>query len=435
MEHEKNNNSSSFFEELKTRELTLIEKNGVKTRFPLKIEKMFKDDIVPHSAKRTDLRDMITFPIDCDDTKDRDDALSYSFDGIHHLGVHIADVSAYVPPNSVLDREATERCTSIYLPTVTIPMLPDVLSKDLCSLCCEDKLTISTLIDIDSNGNLLGYHIVKSIIHPALIATYSEVNEVLAKTASDTLMEKYKQVVDILFRLKELASILRNRRTIRGVDTASDKAPPKVIFQDNTVELIPDLRGIAGMIVEESMIIANYCVADYFCKKELPAIYRTQSEVNNLAEYHYVKSYHASLMFEQYAHTTSPIRRLSDLRMQQILSAHLFGCGNEALHYMFDDYLLQSCEIATKRSRRAKDLQKACYKLCWKEYFRKHTSDKYYGVVSGFGKQNEIYVQLNELHITISVFGILASLGTTLSLRINTNYPGSSYSGYDVRTA
>ena len=267
MEHKKINNSSSFFEELETREMILLEKNGVKIRFPFKIEKMLKDDIVPHFAKRTDLRDMITFPIDCDDTKDRDDALSYSFDGIHHLGVHIDDVSAYVPPNSALDREATERCTSIYLPTITIPMLPDVLSKDLCSLCCEDKLTISTLMDIDSNGNLIGYHIVKSVIHPALIATYSEVNEVLAKTASDVLMGKYKPVVDILIRLKELASILRNKRTICGADTASDKAPPKVIFQDNAIELIPDVRGIAGMIVEESMIIANYCVLITSAKK------------------------------------------------------------------------------------------------------------------------------------------------------------------------
>lgn len=426
---------SSFIEKLEKKEWDLITDNNVKIEFPRDLAKIGGVDLKPYViVGRMDLRSIQTFPIDAEDTKDRDDALSISFDGVFHLGVHIADVAAYVRPCSRLDREAMERGTSIYFPTMTIPMLPKYLSNDLCSLCCKDRLTVSVLMDIDAEGNLMGYRIVKSVIHPVLTGVYSEVNQVLAGNASPETAGKYHPVFNSLTALRELAWILRSRRAARGADTVSDKAPAKVLFTDNTVELVPDSCGIAEMIVEEAMIQANYCVADYFRKKELPAIFRTQNRVNTLAEYLSDRSCHASLALDCYSHFTSPIRRLPDLRMAQLLSAHLLGCNNESLHYLFDDLLNESSELATKRFRRAKDMQRACIRLCYQEYFKNHVTELYSGVVKGIGERC-MYIRLDNLNIDIPVAGVYKSIGTKVKLRVDVCQPGWGLQGYDVEAA
>ena len=324
---------TSFVTALEEREGRLFRDNSIPTEFSHSVSHLTAEKLIPLSCfGRLDFRSLLTFAIDCDDTKDRDDALSISYDGVFHLGVHIADVSAYVVPFSPLDQEAMERGTSIYLPNRTIPMLPEVLSNDLCSLGCEDRLTVSTMMDIDNEGNVLDYRIEKTIIHPSLTGTYSQVNALLSGRADNRTTDQYSLVYPSLILLRRLSKILRERRMANGADTASDKAEAKIGFQNGTVVLFPRATGIAEMIIEEAMVQANACVADFFRKNNLPAVYRVQGRKGTLAEYQPAHLHHASLALENYAHTTSPIRRLPDLRMQQILTVYLGGCSIESLH-------------------------------------------------------------------------------------------------------
>lgn len=426
----------TFIEELEQKEQALLSANTVPTEFSYAVHKACEKGFDPYPCPdRVDLREMVIIPIDCDSTKDRDDALSISFDGVYHLGVHIADVAAFVTPHSALDRDAMLRGTSIYLPNMTIPMLPEILSNGLCSLDCADRYAISTLMDIDTDGNLLGYRILKSQIHPAVIGVYSEVNQVLRGSASDAIMEKYRQVYNSLVLLQQLAELLRGKRMQRGADTVNDKSLPHVRFTNGALELIPVEYGIAERIVEEAMVMCNTCTADYFRKHDLPAIFRTQDEVNTLAEYHTAKSYHASLRVD-YAHTTSPIRRLADLRMEQVLSAHLLGCNIESLHYLFDELLEESSEIATKRLRRARSIQQACMKFCYREFFRKHPFELFRGRIVGLGSNGKTYIRLNQLNIDVPAFNVsFPTVGTEMMLRVSTMRTNEAYAAYDVKAA
>jgi len=427
--------SYTALDALEEKQQKLLEGENVRIRFPRCISQLTPCNLTPHCTDRVDLRNQIIFPIDSDETKDRDDALSISFDGgVYHLGVHIADVAAYVSPNSLLDREAMERGTSIYLPTLTVPMLPSLLSDDLCSLCCEDRYTISTLMNIDAEGNLLSYRIVKSIIHPIVVGVYSEVNQVLSGNSSPEITRKYSRVNDSLTLLHQLANILQNRRRAIGSEIANDFGPADIHFIDGRVELSPRRMGAAEMIVEEMMILCNACCADYFRTHQLPAIFRTQRTTNTRAEYHTNLSYHASLSMD-YAHTTSPIRRLADLRMQQILTAHLAGCNLDSIHYLFDALLEETCEVATKRYRRARGIQKACNKFCYREYFKHHAATRYSGVVRGFGRNNVVYIRLNDLNIDVCGFDTKLCLGEEISMKIDTSRPGSNLIAYALKAA
>lgn len=426
----------TFVEELEKREQDFLVANNVTTEFPYDVQKACEKGFDPYSwPDRVDLREMVIVPIDCDTTKDRDDALSISFDGVYHLGVHIADVAAFVTPHSPLDREAMQRGTSIYLPNMTIPMLPEILSNGLCSLDCADRYAISTLMDIDADGKLLGYRILKSRIHPAVIGVYSEINQLLRGDATETIIEKYRPVCDSLMLLRQLAELLREKRKQRGADTVNDKSLPRVRFTNGTAELIPVEYGPAERIVEEAMVMCNTCTADYFLKHDLPAIYRTQDVANTLAEYHTAKSFHASLRID-YAHTTSPIRRLADLRMQQVLSAHLLGCNVESIHYLFDELMAESSEIATKRMRRAHSIQQACMKLCYREFFRKHPFELFRGRIVGLGRNGKTYIRLDQLNIDVPAFNVSCpTISAEMVLRVSTMQTKEAYAAYDVKAA
>ena len=170
-----------FLKTILEEEARILKENGVKDFFTEEMCAECQLNNADRDVARVDLRGLLVFPIDCDDTQDRDDAISVSFDGTsYHVGVHIADVSAYVRPGTALACEAMRRGSSIYLPTVTIPMLPSILSENLCALSdCGDKYTVSTLMDFDAEGHRTSFRIVRSIIRPAIMASYSEVNRVL----------------------------------------------------------------------------------------------------------------------------------------------------------------------------------------------------------------------------------------------------------------
>ena len=166
---------------------------------------------------RLDLRSLRTVTIDGEEAKDLDDAISLEKKGqFYHLGVHIADVSHYVRENSVLDKEALKRGTSVYLVDRVIPMLPQKLSNGICSLnqgC--DRLALSCIMDIDEKGKVIGHQIAETVIRVDRRMTYTNVHKILQKS-DEAVMEEYKDFVNWFELMQELSAILRQRRMSRG---------------------------------------------------------------------------------------------------------------------------------------------------------------------------------------------------------------------------
>lgn len=393
------------------------QKSSVK--FPFEIRILCEQDFTDSKCERKDLRNLECFTIDCDRTKDFDDGCSLSYEnGIYHLGVHIADVAEYVKIGSALDTEAMKRGNSVYLPNMTIPMLPPILSENLCSLnegC--DRKALSVLFDIDSEGNVLTYSITKSLIRSRLKGIYSEVNSLLDGNASADLISKYAAVKDSLFHMNKLAGILRQKRTEAGADTSYSSNGPDIVFLDNGIDIIPRKPGASERIIEEFMVLTNRYIVRFMNENDIPAIYRMQKAQGKLAEYVPDASFHSSLNLEIYGHTTSPIRRLSDMRNHQMLSAFLLGCSSQALHYLFDEFIKNSCETATKRERGSDALQKKLHRMCYIEYY-KYNPGRYTGTVIGFSVNGKTVVRLdsNDISVWCSTF---ASLGQRVSLNID----------------
>ena len=406
-------NKTTFLSTLAALSEDQFEKQGLIAEFPREIAKLKEEDLAERPcSNRLDLRALTAFTIDCSDTKDMDDAVSLSFDEerqLYHLGVHIADVSAYVTPGTKLDHVAQERGTSVYLPHRTIPMLPPVLSDNLCSLNPGvDRNCISVLMDLDTEGNLVDFYITKSKIQSRIKGSYEDINAILDEKASSYILHLYEEEYESIVMMDHLAGILRERRRLSGA-TLNECGEAKILFDNDTVTLEADAHGHAEHLIEEFMVLANNTVASYFIENDLPGIYRTQNLRNSLAKYEPAVSHHAELCLEQYAHFTSPIRRLADLRIHQVLTMHLAGCSSEVLHYMFDQLLVESCEYANKRSRRADALQKHISKKCYIEYFKEHPEDIYTGRVTGFTRIGAPIITLDGINIkaTAAVYAYL----------------------------
>ena len=174
--------------------------------------------VTPEQTKgRLDLRDQLIFTIDGDDAKDFDDAISLTIndDGTYHLGVHIADVSEYVQPNSILAEEAYERATSNYFPRLVIPMLPTELSNGICSLNPHvDRLTLSVFMDIDKNGRVLNFDIHKAVINSKERMTYKNFQKIL--DGDKEMCLRYPHLIDIAHNMEKLSDILSRNRDRRG---------------------------------------------------------------------------------------------------------------------------------------------------------------------------------------------------------------------------
>ncbi|MDW2999371.1 RNB domain-containing ribonuclease, partial [Faecalibacterium prausnitzii] len=188
------------------------------------------------TAKRLDLRDLPIFTIDGADTKDIDDAISIErTEGGYKLGVHIADVSHYVTEGSPLDNDAFERGTSVYIADKVIPMLPKELSNGICSLNPGvDRLAFSCLMEISDKGTVKKYKFAKTVIRSRVQGVYSEVNSILDGTANAQIKRKYKDVIDCIPVMNELAQILIKKRKDRGApDIKSSES--KVICDENGI--------------------------------------------------------------------------------------------------------------------------------------------------------------------------------------------------------
>ena len=281
----------------------------------------------------------VIFTIDGAGAKDLDDAVSLKrIKGGWQLGVHIADVSHYVPEKTVLDRLVMSRGTSVYFTDKVVPMLPECLSNGACSLNPdEEKYTLSAIINLDNGGKIVKTKIVPSIIKSRLRGVYSEVNDLLSGNASSKIKAKYKAVEPTLKKMEELYLILAEKSSERGyLDMSIDEA---VILLDESgapCDIVRAERGVGERMIEQFMLTANEAVAallsedatgkDYAAvlgeaeeKGIGTAVSRTMLRSMMKAKYSEVRTPHFGLGIDYYCHFTSPIRRLSDLATHRII--------------------------------------------------------------------------------------------------------------------
>lgn len=238
-----------------------------------KIEAPIEEDF----KNRLDLRKLNIFTIDGEESKDLDDAISIEKleNGNYKLGVHIADVAHYVKEGSRIDEEALKRGTSIYLVDRVIPMIIEDISNGVCSLNPnEDKLTLSVIMELDLNGNVVDYEIKESIINSKLRTSYNDVSDILEKE-DEYLSEKYRDFIDDFRNAEKLMKILKEKRKKRGaISLGGEKM--KISLDDNGKPISLDVedRRVAEEIIEEFMIITNEVVAEHFYNLKVPFVYR-----------------------------------------------------------------------------------------------------------------------------------------------------------------
>lgn len=374
------------------------------------------------AALREDLRDKLIITIDGADAKDLDDAVSLTrlSDG-WLLGVHIADVSAYIPEGSALDEEAYKRGTSVYFPDRVLPMFPKELSNGVCSLNeAEDKLTFSCMMRLDAAGEALSHRITDTVIRTTHRMTYDDVNAMLEGDAA--LCEKYADVLPMLSDMRELAQLLHEKRVKRGcLDFDLDEADIVLDEQGRAVDVKVAVRGVSNRMIEQFMLEANETVAAHAAAAGIPMMYRVhetpdKDRLNELNVFlntlgHGVKSItgakpallqkillktkgtkdealvgrvmlrsmkkaryaaeclgHYGLAAKFYCHFTSPIRRYPDLVVHRMMKQLLSGgmSREKAEHYgSLMAEMARHCSdrelVAMEAERAADDLKKCEY--------------------------------------------------------------------------
>ena len=421
--------------------LSYVYANGFKPQFPEEVMESIKDlpDEVldKETLDRLDLRDEVIFTIDGDDTRDIDDAISIKKfdDNTYELGVHIADVSHYVKMDSLLDKEAYERGTSVYLVDRVIPMLPHRLSNGICSLNPNvDRLALSCIMKIDKFGNVTNYEIRKSIIRSRIQMTYNKVNDILD---NNIVADGYEEFVDKLQMMKELSDILRNKMVKRGyIEFSSPEA--KIIVDENChpTDIKLRIQGTGENIIENFMVVANETVGSFVFYQTLPGIYRvhdkpdekkltnffnflisrgyvvtgkkkdiTSRDLQNIlkqlhgkadskilndlairsqakAKYSDENIGHFGLGSKCYSHFTSPIRRYPDLILHRLVKDYTENYSEEVIEYWNTNLaeMANHCSIkeqdASKCERDVEDMKMA-------EYMEEHIGEEFVGVISG----------------------------------------------------
>ena len=456
--------------------LSLIKEYNLPSTFPEEVvqeAKKFGDTIDEKDiSNRVDFRDREIFTIDGEDAKDLDDAVRVEKldNGNYKLEVHIADVSHYVKENSLLDREALIRGTSIYMLGRVIPMLPRELSNGLCSLNeGEDRFTLSCIMEIDQKGNVISSEVVKGIIKVTKRMSYNDVQAIL--DGNETTISHYKPYIQEFKNMEELAIILKNRRMEQGylnLDIPESKIGLDI--DGKVVSVGKYETSFANEIIEQFMLSANETIAEKFYWLQAPFIYRVHEKpdiekiqelnkflinfglkikankdniypkefakileetkgkeeekvVSNLvlrtlklARYEAENKGHFGIASKYYCHFTSPIRRYPDLFIHRIISRYLEENYDvkenwiEEHQKQAEDRAKQSSErekIATKVEREAEDLKKA-------EYMESRIGEEYEGIVS-----------------SITSFGMFVELENTIEGLIRFDDLGDEYFIYD----
>jgi ribonuclease R len=414
----------------------ILLENGFPIFFPDSVleESARLPDIIASSeiGRRKDMRQILTFTIDPADAKDFDDAISIRTlkSGLLEIGVHIADVSHYVEPETVLDKEAYARATSVYLPDRVNPMLPERISNELCSLRPhEDKLTFSAIFQMGPKGDVQQYWLGKTVIHSDHRFTYEEVQEII-----DQKTGQYHKEIETL---NEIAQRMRRHRFKKGaINFSSTEVKFKLDEKGKPIGIMVKENKEAHQLVEEFMLLANRTVAENVSKiklnkkpvlfpyrihatpdkeKLLPFIefakkYGHQfdtktpqsiaesfnqmlSDVKGKPEQHVLEQLgirtmakavyttenigHYGLGFEHYCHFTSPIRRYPDVLVHRILQE----CLEEKIE--IDKKLEAKCRHSSERERAAMDSERAANKYKQVEYMQDFVGDEFDGVISG----------------------------------------------------
>lgn len=401
------------------------------------------DDVV---AQREDLRGVVTFTIDPKDAKDFDDALSIRRldNGNYEIGVHIADVTHYVRPDSLLDKEAQKRATSVYLVDRVVPMLPEHLSNGICSLRPdEDKLTFSCIFEMDDQAEVIKSRIVRTVTRSVRRFTYEEAQLVIETGSGD--------YADEILTLDRLAKILRRNRYDNGsvefdraevrFDTDETGHPVSVYFKESKD---------ANKLIEEFMLLANKTVATAIGKPEghkkpkafvyrvhdMPdpgkladlskiartfgfkvkengssrevnrSINRMLADVKGKGEENFLSTLairsmakavytttnvgHYGLAFDYYTHFTSPIRRYPDMMVHRLLERYLAGGRS-----VNQQKLEEQCKHSSDMEQLAANAERASIKYKQVEFMGDHMGEVYDGVISGVTEWG-LYVELSE---------------------------------------
>jgi len=261
---------------------SLIISHGLPRDFPAELKpelaKIRRQIPKKEIDRRRDLRDVIIFAIDPPDAKDHDDAISLEIlaNGNQRLGVHIADVSHYVADGSALDKEAKVRGNSVYLVDRVIPMLPEKLSSDICSLIdSEDRLTVSFISEIDEAGKVLNWEFTESVIRSTATLTYDEVQHYFDKKGKSRIAPEEGKVLD---RMLTLSQLLRQRRIEKG-SLDFDLPEPKVLLdkEGKVIDIFIAARMPSHQIVEEFMLLANQYAATMLETLGAPILYRVHA--------------------------------------------------------------------------------------------------------------------------------------------------------------
>ncbi|MCB9354804.1 MAG: ribonuclease R [Saprospiraceae bacterium] len=395
-------------------------------------------------ALRRDFRDVLTFTIDPVDAKDFDDALSYREleGGQLEIGVHIADVTHFLKPDSSMDKEAFKRSTSVYLVDRVNPMLPEKLSNNLCSLVPhQDRLTFSAVFTFDQKGKVVKRWFGKSVIHSAKRFSYEEAQTILEGKPAESLLQLniFPDLDKSLKALDRLAKQMRKAREKNGA----------IGFETDEVRFLLDADGIAieayvkerkdaHLLIEDFMLLANKEVAEYIDAKgktqqEVPFIYRVHDlpDMEKVAEFarfaaelghplkvdtpkQLARSFnhlmhaarknerlklleplairtmakavystdnigHYGLGFSHYAHFTSPIRRYSDVLAHRLLERNLDG----RVYRVDKNKLEEQCKHISVQEKKAADAERESVKYKQAELMRRHIGETFEGIISG----------------------------------------------------
>ena len=459
--------------------LSLIKDYDLPYRFPKDVVKeaqKFGDKINPNDiAGRVDLRSKYDiFTIDGEDAKDLDDAVCVQKleNGNYKLDVHIADVSHYVQENTLLDKEALLRGTSIYMLNRVIPMLPRELSNGICSLNeGQDRYTLSVSMEIDKKGKIISSEVYKGIINVTRRMSYKDVQAIL-DNSNEEIVTKYKDYIADFKLMEELAKILKEKRITKGYLNLDIPESKIILDQDGyAIDVCKYETTFANEIIEQFMLAANETIAEKFYWLKAPFIYRVHEEpdiekVNELnkllfnfgykihvkdgniypaefskilkevegkpeekivsnmilrtlkvAVYDSENKGHFGIASKYYCHFTSPIRRYPDLFIHRIISKYLkndYTMSEKQVEFynkVAENDAKQSSDrekIATQVERDSVDIKKA-------EYMSKKIGEQYEGIISG-----------------VTQFGVFVELENTVEGLIRFENLGDEYYEYDA---